>query len=198
MRPDVPPHGAQAAPWGPRRSGATTAERGPHRACCARWGAISGIFEGGATQSAGMHRRPNAGGVSPRAAMPRHSRNTGPRRLSFGLCRVASSVTGPLLNPNVFPRLRVMLMHNREPMKKLLLGTVLCAIPVVVSAQERPFGTLREQAAMQQQWLTKRLDTFLPALMRTHGIDMWIVPMREYNEDPVFSSIVEAETFAAS
>ena len=27
----------------------------------------------------------------------------------------------------------------------------------VVSAQERPFGTLREQAAMQQQWLKKRL-----------------------------------------
>src|SRR5438552_8147991 len=37
MRPDVPPHGAQSAPWGPRQSGATSAERGPHRACCARW-----------------------------------------------------------------------------------------------------------------------------------------------------------------
>ncbi len=62
---------------------------------------------------------------------------------------------------------------------------------------ERPFGTLREQAAMQQQWLKKRLDTFLPALMRRHGIDMWVVPMREYNEDPVFSSITAPETFAA-
>src|SRR6266566_2374361 len=28
---------------------------------------ISGICEGGATQSAGMHRRPNAAGLSPRA-----------------------------------------------------------------------------------------------------------------------------------
>jgi Xaa-Pro aminopeptidase len=64
-------------------------------------------------------------------------------------------------------------------------------------AQERPFGTLREQAAMQQAWLEKRLDTFLPALMRTHGIDLWVVPMREYNEDPVFSSITAPETFAA-
>jgi len=62
---------------------------------------------------------------------------------------------------------------------------------------ERPFGTLREQAALQQQWLKKRLDTFLPALMRKHGIDMWVVPMREYNEDPVFSSITAPETFAA-
>jgi hypothetical protein len=66
-----------------------------------------------------------------------------------------------------------------------------------LAAPERPFGTLREQAAMQQAWLQKRLDTFLPALMRKHGIDLWVVPMREYNEDPVFSSISAPETFAA-
>jgi Xaa-Pro aminopeptidase len=64
-------------------------------------------------------------------------------------------------------------------------------------AAERPFGTLREQAALQQQWLQKRLDTFLPALMRKHAIDLWVVPMREYNEDPVFPAIVSPETFAA-
>ena len=81
MRPP-PPHGAQSAPWGPRGSGATSAERGPHRACCAWWGAIPGVFERGATQpdpgpptrqprwgGGGMQRRPNAAGVSPRAAM---------------------------------------------------------------------------------------------------------------------------------
>ena len=62
---------------------------------------------------------------------------------------------------------------------------------------ERPFGTLREQAAMQQAWLKQRLDTFLPPLMRKYGIDLWVVPMREYNEDPVFSAIVSPETFAA-
>jgi Xaa-Pro aminopeptidase len=69
--------------------------------------------------------------------------------------------------------------------------------PAAMPAAERPFGTLREQAAMQQTWLKKRLDTFLPALMRKHGVDMWVVPMREYNEDPVFSSIVAPETFSA-
>jgi Xaa-Pro aminopeptidase len=69
--------------------------------------------------------------------------------------------------------------------------------PNALPAADRPFGTLREQAAMQQQWLKKRLDTFLPALMRKHAVDMWVVPMREYNEDPVFSSIVSPETFAA-
>ncbi len=80
------------------------------------------------------------------------------------------------------------------------------ALPAVAQAQvapaalptaDRPFGGLREQAAMQQAWLKKRLDTFLPALLRKHAIDMWVVPMREYNEDPVFSSITAPETFFA-
>ena len=61
----------------------------------------------------------------------------------------------------------------------------------------RPFGTLREQAQMQQDWLKQRLETVLPALMRKHGIDMWVIPMREYNEDPTFSSLVSPTTFFA-
>src|SRR6476660_890669 len=69
--------------------------------------------------------------------------------------------------------------------------------PGALPAADRPFGTLREQAALQQAWLKKRLDTFLPALMRRHGVDFWVVPMREYNEDPIFSSITAPETFAA-
>jgi hypothetical protein len=69
--------------------------------------------------------------------------------------------------------------------------------PNALPAASRPFGTLREQAAMQQAWLKQRLDTFLPPLMRKAGIDLWVVPMREYNEDPVFTAIVAPETFAA-
>lgn len=61
----------------------------------------------------------------------------------------------------------------------------------------RPFGTLREQATVRQQWLHQRMETVLPALMRKYGVDMWVIPMREYNEDPVFSSIVAPTTFAA-
>jgi len=78
--------------------------------------------------------------------------------------------------------------------------TAVVAAPVAAAAQHpapRPFGTQREQAAMQQAWLKARLDTFLPRLLRAHGIDMWIVSMREYNEDPVFSALVAPETFAA-
>ena len=61
----------------------------------------------------------------------------------------------------------------------------------------RPFGTLRAQAERQQQWLKDRMETVLPPLMRKHGIDMWVIPMREYNEDPVFTSLVAPTTFAA-
>ena len=67
--------------------------------------------------------------------------------------------------------------------------------PTVTAA--RPFGTQRELAAMQQVWLSKRLDTFVPGLMRKQGIDLWVITMREYNEDPVFKSITSAETMAA-
>src|SRR5512143_3580911 len=61
----------------------------------------------------------------------------------------------------------------------------------------RPFGTLREQADIEQHWLDQRMKTVLPALMKKHGVDMWVVPMREYNEDPVFSSIVSPTTMSA-
>lgn len=65
------------------------------------------------------------------------------------------------------------------------------------SPPARPFGTLREQAALQQQWLEARLRTVLPRLIRERGVDMWVIPMREYNEDPTFSSLVSPTTFAA-
>ena len=77
----------------------------------------------------------------------------------------------------------------------LLIGAQ--TAPARGPSPSRPFGTLREQAALQQEWLEKRLDTFLPSLMRSHGIDLWVVPMREYNEDPVFAAITSPETFAA-
>ncbi|MCC6245396.1 MAG: aminopeptidase P family protein [Gemmatimonadaceae bacterium] len=61
----------------------------------------------------------------------------------------------------------------------------------------RPFGTLRDMAAKQQRWLELRMERTLPALMRREGVDMWVVPMREYAEDPVFTAITSPTTFAA-
>ena len=71
------------------------------------------------------------------------------------------------------------------------------AVLPLAAQPTRPFGTLKDQADRQQQWLQQRLTTVLPALMKKHGFDMWVVPMREYNEDPVFSSLVSPTTFAA-
>jgi Xaa-Pro aminopeptidase len=94
---------------------------------------------------------------------------------------------------NLLPRLLLLLLIAS------LTGSAQAQPPsaAATSSALRPFGTLREQAAMQQEWLKKRLDTFLPALMRKHGIDLWVVPMREYNEDPVFPALTSADTFAA-
>jgi len=83
-------------------------------------------------------------------------------------------------------------------MRQRLVPILLVMATVPVAAQPtRPFGALKDQADRQQQWLQQRLTTVLPALMKKHGIDMWVVPMREYNEDPVFTSIVSPTTFAA-
>jgi len=61
----------------------------------------------------------------------------------------------------------------------------------------RPFGTLRQQAEIQQAWTRERLEVNLPKIMRQQGVDMWIVAMREYNEDPVFRALVSPTSFAA-
>jgi len=70
-------------------------------------------------------------------------------------------------------------------------------MPVLTPLPDRPLGSLREQAAVEQDWLRYRLDSVLPRLMRQYHVAMWVVPMREYNEDPVFRSLVSATTFFA-
>jgi hypothetical protein len=60
-----------------------------------------------------------------------------------------------------------------------------------------PLPSLRDQATVQQQWLQYRLEKNLPDLMRKYGVDMWLVVSREYNEDPVFYSMVSPTMFAA-
>src|SRR5688500_13472944 len=114
------------------------------------------------------------------------------RRLS-GLPRpsVADASSRIRSTPELIPRLNVPLLRCAA------LSACLFFHAHSLPAQERPLGTLREQAALPQAWLQTRLDSVLPPLMREHGVSMWIVPMREYNEDPVFWSIVSPTTMAA-
>ncbi|MFC1545329.1 M24 family metallopeptidase [Gemmatimonadota bacterium] len=56
---------------------------------------------------------------------------------------------------------------------------------------------LRDRGEVVNRWLVERLDTILPEIMRREGFDMWIVDNREYNEDPVFFSLMPGNTMAA-
>jgi Xaa-Pro aminopeptidase len=79
-----------------------------------------------------------------------------------------------------------------------LAAASIAAAPLSSQSQSAPpLGTLREQAQTRQEWLRLRLERVLPRLMRQEGVSMWIVPVREYNEDPVFWSLVSPTTMAA-
>jgi Xaa-Pro aminopeptidase len=87
---------------------------------------------------------------------------------------------------------------------RALTLSLLCAAvsPIVVlGAPPRPesprLPPLRDQDRTRQEWLEARLERVLPSLMRRHGVAMWIVASREYNEDPVFFSLVSPSVMAA-
>lgn len=85
-------------------------------------------------------------------------------------------------------------------LRSLLFGSLVLVLPLAPAAGQqaaRPFGPLRAQAQLQQAWLRLRLERYLPTILREHDVDCWVVPMREYNEDPVFRAIVAPTTFAA-
>jgi hypothetical protein len=70
---------------------------------------------------------------------------------------------------------------------------VACCAAVPAAAQttlRSPLPPLREQARIREQWTRFRLDSVLPGLMRSYGIQMWIVCGRENNEDPVYQALV--------
>jgi len=90
--------------------------------------------------------------------------------------------------------------------KRLLLLVALSLLPWsgAVSAQgaQRDFAMpdilgLREQAAVRDAWLERRLATVLPALMRKHDIDLWLIIGREYMEDPVLSTMLPSVWLSA-
>ena len=78
-----------------------------------------------------------------------------------------------------------------------LLAWVMSAAALAAPPATPKLPPLREQAALQQEWLRLRLERHLPALMRKHNVQMWLVICREYNEDPVFFSLVSPTMLAA-
>ncbi|WP_448663691.1 M24 family metallopeptidase [Sphingomonas sp. CJ20] len=100
-----------------------------------------------------------------------------------------------------------------SPRKALILGSAAALalpIPYAVAAPCTPTQgeesmspampailPLRDQAVLRDQWLQQRFETVLPALMRENGIDMWILVAREYLEDPVMTTMLNATNLRA-
>ena len=55
----------------------------------------------------------------------------------------------------------------------------------------------KQRAAIMNEILEWRLENIIPGLMRREGIDMWIIICREYNEDPVYLTMVPEPSMAA-
>lgn len=80
----------------------------------------------------------------------------------------------------------------------VVLAVLLFGAPVEpVRAEVPAVRSHREQAEVARGWIETRFRAVLPALMRHHGIDMWIVVTREYNDDPVFRSLAPLTTYAS-
>jgi Xaa-Pro aminopeptidase len=48
----------------------------------------------------------------------------------------------------------------------------------------------KERAELVNSWIAWRLDNIIPMVMKREAIDLWLVINREYNEDPVYMSMV--------
>ena len=55
----------------------------------------------------------------------------------------------------------------------------------------------RERAALENRILRERLDTLIPQIMRAEGIDLWLLVAREYFEEPVVVTMLDAENMHA-
>jgi len=77
--------------------------------------------------------------------------------------------------------------HSAEPRQSE--ESMSPALPEILS--------LREQATIHDEVLRERFKTVLPALMRDNGIEMWVIIAREYNEDPVITTMLDAKNMRA-
>jgi len=60
-----------------------------------------------------------------------------------------------------------------------------------------PVMPLRDRAELIDQILEERLDTVIPQIMREQGISMWLLMAREYFEEPVIATMLDARSMAA-
>ena len=82
-------------------------------------------------------------------------------------------------------------------------ATAAMSAPIVMRETEAqapvlpPILNARERAATENRILAARLDTIIPAIMREQGVDLWLMVAREYFEEPVVASMLDAENMHA-
>lgn len=90
-------------------------------------------------------------------------------------------------------------------MAALLPQPALAAAPALIAMSETelaapalpPILSARERAETENRLLAERLDTVIPAIMRAEGIDLWLLVAREYFEEPVVATMLDAENMHA-
>ena len=60
-----------------------------------------------------------------------------------------------------------------------------------------PILKARDRATTENAILAERLETIIPMIMREQGIDLWLLVAREYFEEPVVASMLDAENMHA-
>nr|WP_298926957.1 M24 family metallopeptidase [uncultured Erythrobacter sp.] len=60
-----------------------------------------------------------------------------------------------------------------------------------------PILTMRDRADVIDRILAERLDTVIPQIMREEGVDLWLMMSREYFEEPVVASMLDAKSMSA-
>ena len=86
------------------------------------------------------------------------------------------------------------LVHQRS----FICGVLLLIMLTVWSAfADVAIEDYERRPEIQNRLLEDRLNSLLPTLMRETGVDMWLVIAREYNDDPVFLSLVPKPRFTA-
>ncbi|QOL25405.1 M24 family metallopeptidase [Thalassotalea sp. LPB0316] len=68
------------------------------------------------------------------------------------------------------------------------------SVPALADWQPLP---LRERAQVIDSITEQRITTLLPRLMKQHGVDMWLIISREYNEDPIIKTMLPATWHSA-
>jgi hypothetical protein len=89
-------------------------------------------------------------------------------------------------------------MSKERRIVLIVFFLIFALLPLMSGEEEMPsILTMRERNTVVNNWLKIRLEKVLPELMRRENFDMWVVICREYNEDPVYFSLVPYNSLAA-